>query len=93
MRRAGLRVPASTWRASTSSIAICIGRVLRPGTDQLEVWSCQPVARPSARRTAMATDSGVNPTIMTSGPMTRAVTAAVSAAASVVGRQPGEDAR
>ncbi len=67
-RSVGGRSPDPTSRAMTSSRATCMaGCSTRAGMTS-KAWSCQPVALPSARRTAMPTASGVNPMSATSGP-------------------------
>ena len=60
-RSVGGRSPDPTSRAITSSSATCIaGCSTRAGMTS-KAWSCQPVALPRARRTAMPTASGVKP--------------------------------
>ena len=67
-RRVGGRSPDPTSRAITSSSATCMaGCSTRAGMTS-KAWSCQPVALPSARRTAMPTASGVKPMSATSAP-------------------------
>jgi len=70
IRSVGRRAPAPTASESTWSSAMCIAGDSGPSCTISNVWSSQRVACPKARRTAIATASGVKPTIVTSAPST-----------------------
>ncbi len=84
--RVGLRVPAPTASAIAWSSAMCIAGDCGPSCTISNVWSCQRVACPRARRTAIATASALKPTITTSSASAAPTTRASSATPASAGR-------
>ena len=86
MRSVGGRRPAATSRLSTSSSAACMAGETAGSWMICHSKSRQVVASPNARRTAMATASGLKPNSMASDGRAARMAVASCAVSAVVGR-------